>query len=61
MTTRYAVQVKTNDDTEWVGNQMTYATRSEANDAAVGLYARWTAVTEYRVVEVEEGLNSHDR
>ena len=62
--TRYAVEVKTHggfipvDDVEWVGNQITYATRSEATDAAVGLYARWTAVTEYRVVKVEEGLNS---
>jgi hypothetical protein len=40
---------------QWVGNSRHYPSRKVAEDAARGLFLRWTAVREWRVVEESPG------
>lgn len=46
----YKVEVIADDSGQWVGNQMTFPTKEEAEEYAKNLAWRWTAVREWRVV-----------
>jgi hypothetical protein len=49
----YIVEVLADSSGKWCGNGMRFETRKEAEDYAVDLMMRWTAVRDWRVVEVE--------
>jgi len=46
----YAAEVQVVNDTKWYGNQLTFATVQEAETYARDLFCRWTATTNWRVV-----------
>lgn len=48
---RYAAEVIADASGEWVGNGCRFPTAEKAREYAVDLYARWTAVREWRIVE----------
>lgn len=50
---RFRVEVVADRSGEWVGNQLTFGTREEAEAYAQDLASRWTAVREWRVVGVD--------
>lgn len=50
--TKYKVEVIADNSGEWAGNAKTFDTVDEAELYAVDLYARWTAVREMRVLDV---------
>jgi len=53
----YKVEVIADNSGTWAGNGLTFATLEDANDYARDLYARWTAVRDFRIVETaDEGL-----
>ncbi len=52
---KFKVEVLADSTGNWVGNQVEFNTREEATVYATDLAGRWTAVREWRVVEVEEG------
>lgn len=49
----FAVEVIADSSGEWCGNGMRFNTAAEAKDYAIGLFYRWTAVRDYRIVEYE--------
>ena len=51
----FKVEVIADSSGKWVGNQLTFETEEEAREWGYGLYLRWTAVREWRVVPVTEG------
>lgn len=53
-TTKYRAEVIADSSGQWCGNGLTFATREEAETYAINLSWRWTAVREWRVVEVAE-------
>jgi len=54
----FKVQVQTASDCgHWVGNELRFATRKEAEAYASALFARWTAVNEHRVVWCDDPIN----
>jgi len=48
----FKAEVIADSSGEWVGNALTFDTREQAETYARDLFARWTAVREWRVVEV---------
>ena len=50
----FKAEVIADNSGEWVGNQLKFDTKEEAETYAKDLASRWTAVREWRVVE-EEG------
>ena len=52
--TRYAVLVKTDDSDVRYRNYLRFDTEGEAQEYAIRLYHRWSAVTEWRIVPSEE-------
>jgi hypothetical protein len=50
----FKVEVIADSSGTWAGNGLTFATRAEAEDYARGLHMRWTAVRQWRVVEVRD-------
>jgi hypothetical protein len=50
------VQTAGNGD-DWNGNALRFATKKEAADYVLDLACRWTAVTDWRVVESDEEVN----
>jgi|ETNvirnome_2_300_1030623.scaffolds.fasta_scaffold39570_4 hypothetical protein len=50
----YAAEVKTPGDQDWVGNGLSFATESQAQQYVDDLAGRWFAVQETRVVEVDK-------
>jgi hypothetical protein len=51
---RYRVEVLADNSGKWCGNGLTFATTEEARAYAFNLAMRWTAVRDWRVVEVAE-------
>ena len=47
----YKVEVIADDSGVWASNQLRFATEREGSDYALDLMMRWTAVTQWRVVE----------
>src|SRR5258708_28358885 len=54
----FKVGVKTKTDTSWVFNALRFGTRKDAEAYAKDLFRRWTAVTEYSVVESGDEPNA---
>lgn len=50
----YKVEVIADRSGQWTGNGITYTTREHAEESARDLASRWTAVRDWRVVEVAE-------
>jgi len=48
---QFKVEVIADSSGAWVGNLLTFVTRETAEAYATGLFSRWTAVREWRVVE----------
>jgi hypothetical protein len=48
----FKVEVIADNSGEWVGNQKVYDTKELAEAAARDLESRWTAVRQWRVVEI---------
>jgi len=48
---QFKVEVIADSSGEWVGNQLRFATKEEAEAYGRDLFSRWTLVREYRVVE----------
>jgi hypothetical protein len=54
---KFKVEVIADSSGEWCGNALTFDSEKEAQDYATNLAWRWTAVREWRVVEVDlEGV-----
>jgi hypothetical protein len=53
----WAPQVIADDSGKWCGNALRFATREEAEANVRDLAARWTLVTDYRVVETGDPVN----
>lgn len=53
----YKVEVIADNSGVWVGNALRFKTMKDATAAGRDLFARWTLVREYRVVEAEEVPN----
>ncbi len=51
----YKVEVQADSTGTWCGNALTFDTVDKAKDYARDLYSRWTAVREWRVVEIANG------
>lgn len=49
---RYAVEVIADDSGKWAGNALRFESLAEAEIYARGLWARWTAVREWHVVDL---------
>lgn len=54
----FAVEVIADSSGAWAGNALRFPTREAAEAYAKDLYARWTAVKEWRVVESKDPVNS---
>lgn len=52
--TKWKAEVIADDSGEWCGNQLRFDTREQAEAYARDLYSRWTAVRQWRAVEVTE-------
>ena len=50
----FKVEVIADSSGTWCGNALTFTTREEAERYAKDLYARWSAVRQWRVVETVE-------
>lgn len=50
---KYKVEVIADSSGEWVGNQLEFDTKEQAEDYAKDLAWRWTAVREWRVVPAQ--------
>ena len=50
----FKVEVIADNSGKWIGNGIKFETREEAERYARGMYLRWTAVMEWRVVEEEQ-------
>ena len=48
----FKVEVIADSTGKWCGNGLTFETREKAEEYAIDLFMRWTAVKEWRVVEV---------
>lgn len=53
----YKVEVIADNSGVWVSNGLRFKTMEDATAAGQDLFARWTLVREYRVVEDEEAPN----
>lgn len=50
----FKIEVQADNTGTWAGNELRFETEWEAREYVVDLAARWTAVREWRVVEVKE-------
>jgi hypothetical protein len=50
-------EVKTVNDAKWYQNGLVFATEAEATNSAFNLMMKWSAVEDYRAVEVDEPVN----
>ncbi len=50
---KWRVGIKTCSDPDWVFNHLRFDSEQEAVRYAQDLYSRWTAMTEWRVEEVQ--------
>jgi hypothetical protein len=57
---KFKVEVLADSTGNWVGNQVKFDTREEAEAYGNDLAGRWTAVREWRVVEIEGGADASD-
>lgn len=57
MTRSFAVEMQADASGKWAGNNVRFATYDEARRYARDLRARWTLVTETRVVEFDQPAN----
>ena len=48
---KFKVEVIADSSGKWCGNALTFDTKEQAESYGKNLYARWTAVREWRVVE----------
>lgn len=53
----YRVGVRTSQDTNFVFNQLIFATETEANDYRIDLFSRWTALVDAKIFESLEPVN----
>ncbi len=53
----YAPEVLADTSGKWAGNALRFATREEAQANVEALAARWTLVTDIRVVESNDPVN----
>ena len=54
MSKSWKVEVLADNSGTWAGNALRFASRLAAKNYALDLSTRWTAVREYRIVEVDE-------
>ena len=52
---KWKAEVIADNSGEWCGNGLRFDTKSEAETYAMDLAMRWTAVRDWRAVEVEGG------
>ena len=52
---KYKVEVIADSSGTWASNGLTFDTKEEAERYALNLFDRWTAVREWRVIEVQNG------
>lgn len=57
---KFKVEVIADGSGVWCGNALTFATREEAERYAKDLYARWSAVRQWRVVETVGADNASE-
>ncbi len=57
---KFKVEVIADASGAWVGNQVKFDTRGEAETYAIDLAGRWTSVRDWRVVEIEGGADASD-
>ena len=55
--TSYKVEVLATGEKNYSGNGLRFATKEQAEEYALDLMGRWTAVEQYRVLESEEPVN----
>ena len=53
----YAVEVVADNSGKFVGNALRFPSRAMAEAYAADLFARWTAVREWRVIESNDPIN----
>lgn len=56
MSGQFKVEVIADSSGQWVGNGLRFETDAAAREYGEDLFCRWTAVREFRVVEVEEPI-----
>lgn len=56
-TVSYIAEVIADGTGNFVGNQLRFATRTQAEEYARDLMFRWTSVREWRVVETSDPVN----
>jgi hypothetical protein len=53
----FKAEVIADSSGKWTSNACRFATRVEAEEYVAGLFARWTLVTDTRVVESDDPVN----
>lgn len=53
----FKYEIKVGTDEKYYGNNVTFATKAEANGAGASKYMNWTMAEAYRVVESDEVPN----
>lgn len=56
-TVSYIAEVIADGTGNFVGNQLRFATRAQAEEYARDLMSRWTSVREWRVMETSDPVN----
>ena len=51
---KYKAEVKVVNEDKWHSNALTFDNKKEAEEYAKDLVTRWTATTDWRVVEVKD-------
>jgi hypothetical protein len=59
MSKSWKAEVLAHGEKAFVGNGLYFETKEEAEAYAADLFSRWTAVDQWRVVEVAEAANYH--
>ena len=52
---KFKFEVQADSSGTWAGNGVKFDTKAQAEEAARNLFARWTLVTAWRVVNIETG------
>ncbi len=54
----FKVEVIADNSGKWVSNALRFATQAQAEEYAIDLSCRWTAVRESRVVESDDAVDN---
>ena len=57
---KYKVEVIADNSGKWCSNQLTFETREKAEEYGANLYATWSLVREWRVVDVSIVSNDQE-